>query len=107
MRLRIAATLLLLLQLQPLGGLALCLIPDKAPVKCHEMAPHHRMADGTPAVQAQPHCADMGMCGAPSVGTPAFPATALPPLPPFDHSPAVTPLHPGDPIAPPAPPPQA
>ncbi|HSC57942.1 MAG TPA: hypothetical protein VLC11_00155, partial [Gemmatimonadales bacterium] len=76
MRLRIAATLLLMLQLQPLGGAALCLIPDTAPVSCHDMASHHRMTGA--AVQAQPHCADIGMCVAP---TPAVPAFATMPVP--------------------------
>jgi hypothetical protein len=101
------AVFVLVLQLQQLALPALCMPMNRAATTCHDSHTLPTRA-AVSAAQVPGSCAETSMCGAPATGLPAFtfPVIDSPNTRLIDHV-AIAMSVPADPLAPPAPPPQA
>ena len=106
MGIRLAAALLLAVQLTQLAGPALCL-PGARPARCHETSTAGAPQLAAPATAHQMPCAQSSMCAAPPVALPESAVVLTTPVARSVAAPAACTLRPGDQPPPLSPPPQA
>lgn len=105
--LRIPAVFVLLLQFQQLALPALCMPMDRPATGCHD-SQTHRSGPIVTSIQTPASCAQASMCSAPATGIPAIASPGVASAGAQRVDVAELAAHvPSDPVAPPAPPPQA
>lgn len=106
MAIRLAAALLLAVQLTQLAAPALC-VPLERQAPCHKTSPAGAPQLMAPASTHHMPCAQTAMCAAPTVALPETAIVLTTPVARSVAAPAVPTLRPGDQPPPLAPPPQA
>jgi len=106
MGIRLAAALLLAVELNQLAAPALC-APAQRAVPCHEASPAGTPRLGAPTPAHQMPCSQSAMCTVPAAGLPETAVMLDAPTATRVAAPAVRTLQPGDQPPPLSPPPQA
>lgn len=106
MGIRLAAALLIAVQLTQLAGAPLCVPPERQ-APCHEASSAGATQLVAPASTHHMPCAQTAMCAAPAVALPDAAIVVTTPVARSIGAPAVRTLRPGDQPPPLSPPPQA